>query len=296
MKEMIKGLGKYVRKKKLEVNVEKTKMMVFNKRKRKSEENEWNWEGRKIERVKELKYLGYEEVSGDRGYINVGGRDLGMEGTTRGRESARKIFERETPDYRLQAESESGKESDKVWRRNGRKGRVQDTNGMLERKEKEHGEEGEREILPEKQVCQWISGKIKSKRKTDECRAEWKEQRYRQAKRREGIRGNSGVPGERECKKKKNNGDKEGAEYATYKERDTIEHTWNGCSEMRRRERKGRGEILNEDEREIGWMKKRNGKGGSEWKRKRWGTERKMFFTWRKCNSNNRRQQVAESV
>jgi hypothetical protein len=32
---MIKSLGKYVRKKKLEVNVEKTKMIVFNKRKRK---------------------------------------------------------------------------------------------------------------------------------------------------------------------------------------------------------------------------------------------------------------------
>jgi hypothetical protein len=42
MKEMMKTLGKYVRKKKVEVNVEKTKMMVFNKRKRKSEENEWN--------------------------------------------------------------------------------------------------------------------------------------------------------------------------------------------------------------------------------------------------------------
>jgi hypothetical protein len=40
MKEMIKNLGKYMRKKKLEVNVEKTKTMVFNKRKRKSEENE----------------------------------------------------------------------------------------------------------------------------------------------------------------------------------------------------------------------------------------------------------------
>jgi hypothetical protein len=33
---------KYVRKKKLEGNVEKTKMMVFDKRKRKSEEDEWN--------------------------------------------------------------------------------------------------------------------------------------------------------------------------------------------------------------------------------------------------------------
>jgi hypothetical protein len=59
MKEMMKNLGKYARKKKLEVNVEKSEMMVFNKRKRKSEENDWNWEGRKIERMYEFKYLGY---------------------------------------------------------------------------------------------------------------------------------------------------------------------------------------------------------------------------------------------
>jgi hypothetical protein len=45
-----------VRKKKLEVNVEKRKMMVFSKRKRKSEANEWIWEGKKIERVNEFKY------------------------------------------------------------------------------------------------------------------------------------------------------------------------------------------------------------------------------------------------
>ncbi|KAJ3621429.1 hypothetical protein MTP99_003559 [Tenebrio molitor] len=44
MKEMVESLGNYVRKKKLELNVEKTKVMVFDKRKRKSEENEWNWE------------------------------------------------------------------------------------------------------------------------------------------------------------------------------------------------------------------------------------------------------------
>jgi hypothetical protein len=40
-----------------------------------------------------------------------------------------------------------------------------------------------------------------------------------------------------------------------YEERETIEHMWNGCSEMRERERKERGEILNEGGREIGWMK-----------------------------------------
>jgi hypothetical protein len=33
------------------------------------------------------------------------------------------------------------------------KGRVRDTNGLLKRKEKKHGEEGEREILSEKRVC-----------------------------------------------------------------------------------------------------------------------------------------------
>jgi hypothetical protein len=38
----MKSLGKYVRKRKLEVNAEKTKMMVFNKSKRKR--NEWKWE------------------------------------------------------------------------------------------------------------------------------------------------------------------------------------------------------------------------------------------------------------
>jgi hypothetical protein len=42
-----------------------------------------------------------------------------------------------------------------------------------------------------------------------------------------------------------------------YDARETIEHMWNGCSEMRERERKERGEILNEDGREIGWMKEK---------------------------------------
>jgi hypothetical protein len=40
-----------------------------------------------------------------------------------------------------------------------------------------------------------------------------------------------------------------------YEEREIIEDMWNGCSEMRERERKERGRILNEDGREIKWMK-----------------------------------------
>jgi protein subunit release factor B len=50
-------MEKYVRKKKLEVNVEKKKLMMFSKRNRKSEENEWNREGRKIEQINEFKYV-----------------------------------------------------------------------------------------------------------------------------------------------------------------------------------------------------------------------------------------------
>jgi hypothetical protein len=53
------------------VNVEKTIMMVINKRKRKSEESEWNWEGRKTEQVNEFKYLRYtfNERATDKAHI-----------------------------------------------------------------------------------------------------------------------------------------------------------------------------------------------------------------------------------
>jgi hypothetical protein len=57
MKEMMKNLGNHVRKKKLEVNVEKKKMMVFNKRMGKSEENEWDGEGRKNGTSKRVQIL-----------------------------------------------------------------------------------------------------------------------------------------------------------------------------------------------------------------------------------------------
>jgi hypothetical protein len=58
MKEMMM-LSQHVRKKKLEVTGEKVKMMVFSKRKRKSDESEWKLEGMKIKQVNEFQYLGY---------------------------------------------------------------------------------------------------------------------------------------------------------------------------------------------------------------------------------------------
>jgi hypothetical protein len=63
--------------------------------------------------------------------------------------------------------------------------------------------------------------------------------------------GNSGVSGEREYKRKKNDGEGEERRCKMcYEEIQTIEHMWNGCNEMREMERKERGEILNEDRRD----------------------------------------------
>ncbi|KAH0816561.1 hypothetical protein GEV33_006230 [Tenebrio molitor] len=59
MKEMLGNMEKYMRRKKLTVNVEKSKMMVFRKGGGRRKINEWKWEKNKIEEVKEFKYLGY---------------------------------------------------------------------------------------------------------------------------------------------------------------------------------------------------------------------------------------------
>jgi hypothetical protein len=76
-------------------------------------------------------------------------------------------------------------------------------------------------------------------------------------------RGNSGVPGGENARKRKmmarfrcGNEERENRYWTEEEERrcricnearETIGHMWNGCSEMRERERKEQGEILNED-------------------------------------------------
>ena len=59
MKEMMKNLEKYVTRKKLVLNVEKSKVMVFRKGRGKKEEEIWTWGTERIEEVKQFKYLGY---------------------------------------------------------------------------------------------------------------------------------------------------------------------------------------------------------------------------------------------
>jgi hypothetical protein len=52
-----------------------------------------------------------------------------------------------------------------------------------------------------------------------------------------------------------------------YEEREAMEHMWNGRSEMRERERKERGEILNGDKMDERDMEEE----GKDRKRKGWG-------------------------
>jgi hypothetical protein len=91
--------------------------------------------------------------------------------------------ERETPGYIMREECQRNRLKEKAGERAGK---FEDKlDGRKEcriltkcwREKKKHTEEGEREreILSEKRACQWRSGKIKRKRKINECRDEWKE-------------------------------------------------------------------------------------------------------------------------
>jgi hypothetical protein len=60
MRSMIGRLEEYLEKKKLELNVDKTKIMRFRKGGGRLSKRDWRWSGKKIEEVKEFTYLGYK--------------------------------------------------------------------------------------------------------------------------------------------------------------------------------------------------------------------------------------------
>jgi hypothetical protein len=100
-------------------------------------------------------------------YIDVRGRDMGMEGTRRVRESAGKIFKRgalgvetETAGYIVREEYKMNRLKVTVGKRAAKfedkmDGR-EECRILTEcwRERKKHGEEGEKKLLPEKLVCQ----------------------------------------------------------------------------------------------------------------------------------------------
>lgn len=58
MRAMMSRLKRYVREKRLEVNVGESKVMRF-RRGGRGKKVRWRWEGREVEEVREYKYLGY---------------------------------------------------------------------------------------------------------------------------------------------------------------------------------------------------------------------------------------------
>jgi len=58
LEDMMRTLERFLKKRKLELNVEKSKIMVFN-RKRRERKKVWKWKGKEIEEVQSFKYLGF---------------------------------------------------------------------------------------------------------------------------------------------------------------------------------------------------------------------------------------------
>lgn len=59
LKGMLKRFKKFLDKRELRLNPEKTKIMVFEKGRGRAKKREWKWEEEKLEEVKEIRYLGY---------------------------------------------------------------------------------------------------------------------------------------------------------------------------------------------------------------------------------------------
>lgn len=59
MRAMMARLERYMKGKKLEVNVGKSKIMRFGREGGRRKRMGWWWEGREVEKIRELKYLGY---------------------------------------------------------------------------------------------------------------------------------------------------------------------------------------------------------------------------------------------
>jgi hypothetical protein len=341
MKEMMRNLEKYVRKKKLEVNVEKTKMMVFNKRKRKNEESEWKWEESKIERVSEFKYLGYtfneratvraqvREVVrkankvvgcvwgiGERMWGGEFGRRMMMFESMvesvlmygaeiwgwKEREEVERVQEkylrwvlgvdRETPGYIVREECKRSKLRVKAGKRaakfEDRMGGREECRILTEcyREKKKNADEKEREkycrrngyaseeVERMRAEGRWMCAELSERdRDTDkqERRERIREARYNREYERCVTEDVPVYLGRESTKERKmmarfrcGNEERENKYWMEEEERmcrmcreerETIEHMWRGCGEMREREEKERGEILNEDGREIGWMK-----------------------------------------
>ncbi|XP_043588235.1 uncharacterized protein LOC122570231 isoform X2 [Bombus pyrosoma] len=59
LKEMLRKVKKFLKEAELELSTEKTKIVVFEKRRNKRRQRRWNWGEQELEEVEEIRYLGY---------------------------------------------------------------------------------------------------------------------------------------------------------------------------------------------------------------------------------------------
>lgn len=76
MKAILSRLEGYLERKGLGLNPEKTKVMKFRKGGGRIKKVDWRWKGRKLEEVKEFKYLGYtlQKNGGQEAHVRERGR------------------------------------------------------------------------------------------------------------------------------------------------------------------------------------------------------------------------------
>lgn len=73
LKEMMGSLKKYLEKKELNLNAEKSKMLIFRKGRSQRKKEEWKWGDENIEEVKDFKYLGFhfQKNGGTEVHMNI---------------------------------------------------------------------------------------------------------------------------------------------------------------------------------------------------------------------------------
>jgi hypothetical protein len=212
----------------------------------------WGWkEQEEVERVQE-KYLrwvlgvdretpGYivrEECKRSKLRVKAGKRAAKFEDRMGGREECRIL----TECYRGKKKNADGREREKYCRRNGYA-----------------SEEVERVRAEGRWMCAELSERDRDTDK-QERRERIRESRYNREYERCVTEDILVYLGKESAKERKmmarfRCGNEERENRYWMEERETIEHMWRGCGEMREREEKERGEILSEDGREIGWIK-----------------------------------------
>ncbi|KAH0821305.1 hypothetical protein GEV33_001486 [Tenebrio molitor] len=299
MKEMLGSMEKYMRRKKLMVNVEKSKMMVFRKGGGRRKINEWRWEKDKIEEVKEFKHLGY--VMNERNTAAAHREQEGLEGVQGKYLKWVLGVDRETPGYILMEETkrdgiriEAGKRAIRFEERVLERGECRILQECLKEKRKEIGKGvwKEREAYFERNG--YAGAEIERMREggramTDELvqrdrdvqvqerRTRIRESRYNgkyekiiteelpkylgRESRKERVIIARFRCGNEERENKYWNEDRIRVCRMCGEKNETIEHLLNECVELRERD-ESREEMLNEDGRGIEWMK------NIEWRRR----------------------------